>query len=47
MKSGTDFRVPLRMNCNNIGDNLTFPLAPSIGQNLYLFKILASALLCV
>lgn len=28
-----DVRIPLRMNCNNFGDGLTFHLLPSLGQN--------------
>ncbi len=31
MKFGTDIHVPLWMNCNNFGDPLMFPLAPSSG----------------
>ena len=29
---GTDVHVPLRMIWNNVGDHLTFQLAPSTGQ---------------
>ncbi len=34
----SDFHVPLRMNCNNFGDPLTFPLSmsPSSGQKFNL-----------
>lgn len=28
MKCGTDFYVPLRMNCNDVGDPFIFPQLP-------------------
>lgn len=34
MKLSSDVHVPLRINCWNIGDYLTFHVAPSSGQNL-------------
>ena len=34
MTFGTDIHVPLKINCNNFGDLLTFHLAPSSSQNL-------------
>ncbi len=34
MKCGSDVHVPLRMNCKNFGDPLTFHLAPSSGQHV-------------
>ncbi len=35
IKTGSDIHVPLRMNCNNSGDPLTFHQAP-VGQSLFL-----------
>lgn len=32
MTVGADINVPLKMNCNNIGDPLTYHLAPSSDQ---------------
>ncbi len=40
MKFGTDISAPLRMNCNQFGDLLTFPLAPSSGEICNLSKTL-------
>ncbi len=34
MKFSTDIHVPVRMNCNQFADPLTFHTAPSSGQNL-------------
>ncbi len=34
MKFGSDIQVPLRMNCKNFGDPLTFHPAPSSGQHV-------------
>ncbi len=33
MTFGSEIHVPLRMNCNNFGDSMTFNLAPSSGQS--------------
>ncbi len=33
MKFDTGIHAPLRTNCNNFGDALTFHLAPSLGHN--------------
>lgn len=38
------FHAPLRINCNNFGDCLTFHLAPSSGQNFNLSNTLWFAL---
>ncbi len=35
MKCVTDINVPLKMKNNHFGDPLTFPLAPSSGQNVH------------
>ncbi len=34
MKCGSDVHVPLRMNCKNFGEPLTFHLAPSSGRHV-------------
>ncbi len=38
MKVSTQVHVPLRTYCNDVGDHLTFCLAPSSGQNFSLSK---------
>ncbi len=34
MNFGSDIHVPLKMNCSNFGDPLTFHPAPSSGQHV-------------
>ena len=36
LKSGSDIPVPLRMNCNNFGDPLTFHPVSSSGLHFHL-----------
>ena len=36
LKFSTDIYIPLRTNCNHVGDLITSPLAPSSGQNVNL-----------
>lgn len=38
MVAGTDIHAPLRTTCYDFGDPLTFHLAPSSGQQIWLWK---------